>query len=129
MTILHGALLLLCAVGFFAALHMERRAQLARRGALREESVVRSPRARVILGASNAAIGAVYYVALAAASFFLSVPAVGAAALAAATLAALLSLYLAYSLIYVTRMACRYCWTAHAVNWLLLVLLIVTEIA
>ncbi|TAM76990.1 hypothetical protein EPN44_04365 [bacterium] len=123
MTIVHGALLLLCAAGFVAALHMERRARLARRGELREESVVHSPRARVLLGTSNAAIGAFYYAALAAASFFFSVPAVRTAALTAAILAALLSLYLAYSLIFVTRMTCRYCWTAHVVNWTLLALL------
>ncbi|TAM56296.1 hypothetical protein EPN52_14355 [bacterium] len=128
MTAAHAALLLLCAIGFHAALHMESRARLARRGELREESVVQSPRARVLFGLSNAAVGAAYYAALAAASFLLFVPAVRAAALAAAVAAALLSLYLAYSLLFVTRRACRYCWTSHLVNWLLLALLLARSI-
>ena len=125
MTIVHATLLLLCAIGCFASLHMDRRARLARRGELHEESVVHSPRARVLFGVSNAAVGTVYYAALAVASFFFLIPAVHTAALTAAALAALLSLYLAYSLLFVTRMTCRYCWTAHLVNWSLLALLLV----
>jgi uncharacterized membrane protein len=33
--------------------------------------------------------------------------------------AAATSVYLAYSLLYVTKRACPYCWAGHVVNWLL----------
>jgi uncharacterized membrane protein len=44
------------------------------------------------------------------------------AALAAAAAAAAFSAYLAYSLLFVTRMPCVYCWTSHVVNFSLILL-------
>ena len=55
----------------------------------------------------------------AAATLTFGVPGVWLAALGASLFAAGFSLYLAYSLLFVTRMPCLYCWTSHAVNWLL----------
>jgi uncharacterized membrane protein len=39
----------------------------------------------------------------------------------AALMAAGVSVVLAYSLLFVTKMPCVYCWTSHAVNWMLAV--------
>jgi|GEM_PF-556496 len=122
-------LLLLCAIGIAVSWRMHRRSILQRRGELHEESVVSSPRARVFFGISNAAIGLVYYAALAVDSFFFSIPAARLAALVAASAAALFSLYLAYSLLFVARAPCRYCWTGHAINWCLLALMVSTFVA
>jgi hypothetical protein len=41
---------------------------------------------------------------------------------AAALIAALTSAVLGYSLLFVTRRACPYCWTGHGVNGALLIL-------
>lgn len=103
---------------------MQQKAVLARRGELTEASVVQTPRARLIGSIPNSAFGLAYYGLLAIAAFFLDVPAVHLAALAAATLAAATSIYLAYSLLFVTRMPCPFCWTGHVTNWLLFVLLL-----
>lgn len=116
------AITILCGVGLYAALFMLKKSRRAARGELTEPSVVQTPRARV-LGAPNALFGACYYVALAAGVWLgvgLRVPPVIEICLAASALATLVSLYLAFSLLYVTRMPCPYCWTAHVVNWLLL---------
>ncbi len=98
---------------------MARKAQVAARGGLAEPSVVETPRARAIGGVPNAWFGVVYYLALAATVPFLGHCPVWAAAFAASLGAAAFSLYLAYSLLFVTRMPCVYCWTSHAANWLL----------
>jgi uncharacterized membrane protein len=90
----------------------------ASRGQLTEPSVVETSRAR-IFGAPNAAIGIAYYVVLAAAVWLGHGRWVALAVSAAVLLAAATSLYLAYSLLFVTRRACPYCWTGHVVNWLL----------
>lgn len=107
---------LLCAVGFYASVFMLRKSMLDARGRLLEPSVVQSPRARLFGGVPNALFGALYYVAAAGVAWLPSRPwlfaAFGASVLAAAT-----SLYLAYSLLRVTRRSCPYCWTAHVVNW------------
>jgi uncharacterized membrane protein len=103
---------------------MARKAERAKQGQLAEPSVVQSPRARLVGGVSNAAIGLVYYVALALSLPFLGRPLIWDAALVAALAAAAMSIYLAYSLLFVTRRPCAYCWTSHAVNWLLVVLLL-----
>ena len=116
-------ILLLCAIGIYASAFMYHKSLRAARGALPEASVVQSPRARAA-GIPNAAIGLLYYAALALCVAFLSVPLVWAAALAASLGAAAFSLYLAYSLLFVTRMPCVYCWTGHAVNAALPVLLL-----
>ncbi|MDE2571273.1 MAG: hypothetical protein KGM44_01975 [bacterium] len=124
MPLTQTALLLLCALGLAASARMYARARLERRGALHEESVVRSPRARALFGISNAAFGLAYYLLLALASYFFGDHRVLALARLAALLAALFSLYLAYSLLFVTRASCRNCWTAHTVNWCLAALLL-----
>jgi uncharacterized membrane protein len=94
------------------------------RGELDEPSVVQSPRARLFGGTPNALVGALYYPALAAAVWLLppASRALTIALLAVVAFAAATSLVLAYSLLFVTRRACPYCWTAHAVNWLLVLL-------
>jgi len=90
----------------------------AARGELSEPSVVQTPRARALGGVPNAAIGVAFYAALALVTLF-GHGLLLRGALAAAVAAAAFSAYLAYSLLYVTRMACVYCWTSHVVNWLL----------
>ena len=116
--------LALCAVGLYVSIAMQRKAILARRGALPEASVVQTARATIIGRVPNSAIGIAYYALIAAAAFALSVPAVRIAALVAAAAAAAMSLYLAYSLLFVTRMPCANCWTGHVVNWALLAILL-----
>lgn len=119
-----GTILLLCAVGLYASGFMFGKSLRARRGQLSEPSVVETPRARVVGGVPNAALGLAYYAALAIGVAFLHVPGVWVAAFAASLAAALLSVYLAYSLLFVTRMPCPYCWTLHAVNAALVVALL-----
>lgn len=109
----------LCGVGLYASVFMLAKTRRAERGELSEPSVVQTPRARLFGGVPNAAIGIVYYPALAAGVWIAHAPLVWAAILAAVAFAALVSVVLAYSLLFVTRMACPYCWTSHVVNWLL----------
>ena len=106
---------------------MARKTARAERGQRDEPSVVQSARARAIGRVPNAWLGLVYYAGLALAVPFIGVPLVWAGALVAGLLAASLSLYLAYSLLFVTRMPCVYCWTGHAVNWSLLLLLVLLQ--
>ena len=75
----------------------------------------------------NAAIGLAYYAAVALALPFLQVPLVWVLVLAAAAGAAAFSAYLAYSLLFVTRMPCVYCWTGHVVNWSLVLLAVLAR--
>lgn len=109
----------LCGVGLYVSLFMLDKARRADRGELTGPSVVRSPRARLVGGVPNASIGCLYYPLLAIAIWFVRMPAVSGAVLAATALAAAASLVLAWSLLFVTRRWCGYCWTAHAANWLL----------
>ena len=120
--IVTGTILLLCGVGLYASAFMARKAARAARGELTEPSVVESSRARSFGGTSNAAIGCAYYAALAIAAGLFDIPLVWSAAFTAALGAAAFSLYLAYSLLFVTRMPCVYCWTSHVVNWTLVAL-------
>ncbi|HXW77066.1 MAG TPA: vitamin K epoxide reductase family protein [Candidatus Eremiobacteraceae bacterium] len=101
---------------------MQSKAWLAQRGMLKEASVVQSPRARLVGSIPNSVIGIAYYTLLALASFFFRYPIVHACAFGAACAAALVSAYLAYSLLFVTRMPCLYCWIAHLTNWALLII-------
>ena len=119
------AITILCGVGLYAALFMLNKSRRAARGDLREPSVVQTSRAR-LFGAPNALFGSLYYIALAITIWL----AVGAHAttilevcLVVAALATLTSLYLGFSLLFVTRMPCPYCWTSHIINWLLLPLI------
>lgn len=113
---------LLCGVGLYVSLFMLAKTRRAERGELAETSVVHSPRARLYGGVSNALIGAFYYPAVGAAVWLAWIPAVAAVLGVAIGLAALTSLVLAYSLLFLTRRPCGYCWTAHAVNWALALL-------
>jgi uncharacterized membrane protein len=117
-------ILALCAIGLFVSFRMQSKARQARQGQLDEPSVVQTPRATLFGRIPNSLFGIAYYALLALASFFLTVPAVHVAAIVAAALAALMSVYLAYSLLFVTRMPCVNCWTGHVINWILLVLLL-----
>ncbi|MGH7661772.1 MAG: vitamin K epoxide reductase family protein [Vulcanimicrobiaceae bacterium] len=109
---------LLCAAGCYASAFMANKARRAARGELTEVSVVQLPFARLVGGIPNAAFGLIYYpcVALAVA---LNDANAYKVAFAASLLAAAMSLVLAYSLLFRTRRPCPYCWTAHAINWLL----------
>ena len=119
--VLKATITILCGVGLYASLFMLGKTRRAERGELSEPSVVQSPRARLLGGTPNALVGAIYYPSLAGASWLSSVvPPLAVAALAAAAVAAAASLFLAWSLLFITRRACTYCWTAHLVNWALL---------
>ncbi len=99
---------------------MLRKSLVAARGELIEPSVVESERARLYFGVPNSAIGVCYYAAVAAVSWLTGNTAALAIVLAAVVFAACTSAYLAYSLLFVTKRSCPYCWSAHAVNWGLL---------
>jgi uncharacterized membrane protein len=123
--VLRAGIVILCLVGLYVSSFMLRKYIRAQRGQLNEPSVVTSPRAKIV-GVPNAMIGLVYYALMLLLSPFLShtYPMVIYAALITALAAAVSSLYLAYSLLFVTRMPCRYCWTGHVINWSLLGLVI-----
>lgn len=114
----------LCAVGLYASIFMFAKASRYARGEATGESVVQTPRARLLGGVQNSAFGLAYYAAMFIGAWFLQVPVVWNAALAAAALAGAVSVYLAYSLLFVTRMPCMFCWTGHVVNWSLLGLIL-----
>jgi uncharacterized membrane protein len=114
----------LCIVGLFVSLRMESKARMDARGLVREPSVVQTPRARVLGRTSNSMLGLLYYALLGVAALFMHDAVVATAMLSAALLAAIMSAYLAYSLLFVTRMPCINCWLGHAVNWLLFGLLV-----
>ncbi|MBV8720998.1 MAG: hypothetical protein JO277_02540 [Candidatus Eremiobacteraeota bacterium] len=114
----------LCAVGLWASVFMSRKALRDARGELAEPSVVQQPPARLFFGVPNAFVGVAYYAALVCAVWLGPGPA-WAPVLAAAALAAAASAYLAFSLTFVTRMSCRYCWSAHVANWLIASALVV----
>jgi uncharacterized membrane protein len=109
---------LLCGVGLYASLFMLAKTRRAQRGQLEAPSVVESPRARLYGGVPNALLGAIYYPALAVGVAIVpAMPALAIPLLAVAGFAAATSAVLAYSLLFVTRRPCPYCWTGHAVNW------------
>jgi uncharacterized membrane protein len=112
----------LCGVGLYASLFMLAKTRRHERGQLSEPSVVQTPRARLYGGVPNALLGAIYYPVLAVAIWLIRRPPLTLVVLAAALVAALTSLVLAYSLLFVTRRPCPYCWASHVVNWALLVL-------
>ncbi|MBV8343853.1 MAG: vitamin K epoxide reductase family protein [Candidatus Eremiobacteraeota bacterium] len=119
--VVRGLITLLCGVGLYTSLFMLRKSRRAERGEVRGPSVVKTPRAQ-LYGVPNSLLGAIYYPALAVAVWLIPPGAATLAILAAALFAAGTSAYLAYSLLFVTRRECPYCWTAHGVNWALLVL-------
>lgn len=119
--LLRVAITILCGVGCYVSLFMLAKTRRAERGLLTEPSVVNRPAARLYFGLSNSLIGLVYYIALAVSIWFVHGWGL-LALLAIAGLAALTSVALAYSLLFVSRMPCPYCWTAHVVNWALAIL-------
>lgn len=121
-TILEVAITVLCGVGLYVSLFMLGKAQRARRGLLKEPSVVQTPQARLYGRIPNAAFGIVYYAALGTAVWLVRSPVGAAIVLAAVAFAAITSVILAYSLLFITKRACPYCWTGHAINWSLAVL-------
>jgi uncharacterized membrane protein len=116
--------MLCCCIGFVVSFLMHRKAAADRAGLLSEASVVQTPRARLFGGVDNAALGLVYYPAVLLGSFFLGNPLMLVAVLVAASVAALVSLYLAYSLLFITKMPCPLCMTSHVVNLTIVALLI-----
>jgi len=116
--VLRTGIVVLCLVGLYVSFFMLRKYIRAQRGHLDEPSVVTTPRAK-IARVPNAMIGLVYYAFMLLLTPFLShnYPIVIDAALIAALAATVSSLYLAYSLLFATRMPCRYCWTGHVINW------------
>lgn len=98
---------------------MLRKTRRAERGELAEPSVVQTPRARLFGKTPNALLGTIYYPAFAIAAWTVHAPWQFAALIAVGCFAAATSAVLAYSLTFVTRMSCPYCWSAHWVNWLL----------
>jgi uncharacterized membrane protein len=113
---------MLCGVGLYASLFMLGKARRAALGELEEPSVVQTPRARLFGGVSNALVGTLYYPALAAVTWVPPPKVLALAVLAIVCFAAATSAVLAYSLLFVTRRPCAYCWTSHAINWLLVAL-------
>jgi len=110
----------LALVGLGASARMQLKAMAAKRGMLTEPSVVQTPRAHVIGNTPNSVFGLAYYAFMLLGPWFVQDRIVWIAMLCAALLAAAMSAYLAYSLLFVTRMSCVMCWTGHVVNWLLL---------
>ena len=117
--LLRVVITVLCGVGLYAALFMQAKARRAEAGALSEPSVVQTPRARLLFGLTNASFGIIYYLAMGSLIWLATAPWQAALLLAASLAAAGMSVVLAYSLLFVTRMPCPYCWTSHCINWLL----------
>ncbi len=113
---------MLCGVGLYASLFMLGKARRAARGELSEPSVVESARARLYGGIPNALLGTLYYPTLSAVTWPVLPKPLALAAFAVVCFAAATSAVLAYSLLYVTRRSCAYCWASHAANWLLVIL-------
>jgi uncharacterized membrane protein len=119
--LVRGIITVLCGVGLYTSLFMLAKSRRAARGELPGPSVVKTPRAH-LYGVPNALLGAIYNPALAAAIWLVHGRVALLAVLAGVLFAALTSAVLAYSLLFVTRRQCPYCWTAHAVNWSILLL-------
>jgi len=116
-----GVITLLCGVGLYTSLFMLRKGQRAERGKVKGPSVVKTERAH-LFGVPNSLLGTLFYLCVAVAIWFARPGPLLLAILAATLFAAGTSAYLAYSLLFVTRRECPYCWTAHGVNWALLAL-------
>jgi uncharacterized membrane protein len=119
--IVRAVITVLCGVGLYTSLFMLAKSRRAARGELRGPSVVTTPRAQ-LFGVPNALLGALYYPILAIAVWFAASPLAALALLLAAFAAAAVSAVLAYSLLFVTRRGCPYCWASHVTNWALLTL-------
>ena len=78
-------------------------------------SVLETPRAKIV-GIPNSAFGILIYAYLLADQLFFFPPIIGLVFLGFALLR---SIYLAYSLIFVTKIPCPLCFTSHGINFLL----------
>ncbi len=114
--------------GMYVAQHMYRKSRRAEKGELDEPSIVERPAARSLFGVPNAAFGIAYYGLQLAALPMSGSPWIRRGILAASALALAQSVYLMYSLLFVTRMPCPYCWTGHSVNVLLFSLAVAENI-
>ena len=124
--------LLLCAAGFWISLYFTGVSYrwfrpdvkwIPQVCQLKEEScqlVIHTPRAK-LFGIPNSVYGMALfsYQIL----FFLGLPLPWVLAFVGAGLATLRSIYLAYSLIFVTRVACPLCFTSHIINTILFIYL------
>lgn len=120
MLLVRTVITVLCAIGFYASVFMLRKSLRAARGALAEPSVVQTERATLFFGVPNSIFGLIYYAGLVAVTWSTTATLPLGLALTATVLAALTSGYLAYSLLFITKRSCPYCWSAHIVNWALL---------
>jgi uncharacterized membrane protein len=125
--LLRVVITVLCGVGLYASLFMLAKTRKAELGLLEEPSVVQRPAARLYGGVPNALLGTIYYMALAIAIWFPLGRAVSLIVLSIVAFAAITSLVLAYSLLFITKRPCPYCWTAHAANWTLLVMILLLQ--
>jgi len=88
-------------------------------------SIVFTPRARVF-GLPNSLLGQVFYVALMVAvvgDFLFTEPLVYIYLLAS-LVTVFLGMYLTYSLLFITRVACKLCFTSHGINLVIFILLV-----
>jgi uncharacterized membrane protein len=125
--LLRVVITVLCGVGLYASLFMLAKTRKAELGLLEEPSVVQRPAARLYGGVPNALLGTIYYLALALCVWFPLAHAVSLIVLSIVAFAAITSAVLAYSLLFITKRPCPYCWTAHAVNWALLVMILLVQ--
>ena len=130
-------LLLLSVVGFFISLYFTAVAYrwippdapwiptFCQLGEKTCASIVFTPRARV-LGLPNSVLGQVFYVALIAGVLggFLFSPPVYYAYLGASVVTVSLGVFLTYSLLFLTRVACTLCFTSHGINFIIFLILI-----
>jgi len=89
-------------------------------------SIVFTPRARVF-GLPNSLLGQVFYLALLTAvvgDFLFTKPFVYVYLLAS-LVTVLLGIYLSYSLLFITRVPCKLCFTSHGINLVIFILLVI----
>ena len=90
-------------------------------------SIVFTPRARVF-GIPNSVLGQVFYTAIVAGvvgDFLLTKP-LFYLYLVGSLLTVLLGLFLTYSLLFVTRVPCKLCFTSHGINLVIFILLLMS---
>ena len=89
-------------------------------------SIVFTPRARVF-GLPNSLLGQVFYVALFAAVVgdFLFTKPFFYVYLLASLVTVFLGIYLSYSLLFLTRVPCKLCFTSHGINLVIFILLVI----
>ena len=130
MSDLRPVVALLCCLGVFASEHMYRKSLRAERGELAEPSIVEEAHARLFFGQPNALFGSLYFPLLLLGVLLYgqleprgSVSAIVTRwfVLAALALATGTSIFLAYSLVFITKRECPFCWAGHFVNLLLLI--------